>query len=191
MAYATAAQLRYDLGIDSNEDDTMLSTLAADAQEAIDTYCHRTFEASADTTRYIDAVGEHVRGRVLFVDHVGDLCAITTVTNGDGVAVAGNERITEPRNETPYTAVRLLGSSGKSWAYSTDWEGAISILGRWAYSTTAPADINRACRMLAAFYYRQKDLPYVDVTAVEAGIVVRPTGMPAAVKQLLVGYVKL
>ena len=191
MAYCTTAWVKSLVDIKSPGDDNLIDSLIDAAQQAIDGYCHRSFEASADTTRYIDAVGDHVRGRVLHLDDIGELAAVTTITNGDGVEVTSGEYVLVPRNKTPYTAIRLLGSSGKTWTYSTDWEDAISITGRWAYSSSAPAIIQEACASLAAFYYRQKDAPFTDVTAVEVGVVVRPVGIPTHIKAMLdKGYVK-
>lgn len=190
MTYCTTALLRDYLGIESTTaDEAILRNYIQSATRQIDAYCHRTFEGSA-STRYVDAIGEHIRGRVLYLDHIGELASITSITNGDGVTVASGEYVTEPRNETPYWAIRLLGSAGKTWTFDTDWEGAIAINGVWAYSETAPADIRDACAHLAAFYYRQKDQPFTDVTAVEAGIVVRPVGIPAHIKMMLDPYRK-
>ena len=192
MAFCTVAQVKQYLGISQPDDDALLSDLIDAAQGAIDKYCHRTFEAASDTTRYIDAVGNHIiDGRVLYLDDIGELAQITTVTNGDSIEVTSSEYITDPRNRTPYRAIRILSSSGKTWTYSTDWEGSISILGRWAYSITADDVIAEACVEMAAFYYRQKDQPFQDVTAVEAGVVIRPVGIPAYIKTKLDhGYVK-
>lgn len=186
MAYATAADVRQYLGINSTVDDALLTALCARAQAAIEMYCGRLFEASDNTTRTFDAVGRHIDGVRLVFDR--DLCSINSVTNGDGVAVAANEYVTLPRSDTPYYGIQLKTSAGKAWTYSTSWEGAIAISGKWAYSATAPADIVQAAIRLAAFYYRQKDAQLQDVTAIEAGLVVRPIGMPADVQVLLRPY---
>lgn len=187
MAYVTAALVRAYLGTTSSGDDTLITALGARAQAAIDTYCHRTFEADTNTTRYFDAVGPHIAGPVLYLDR--DLCAVNTVTNGDGTAVTAY--VTEPRNDTPYYALRLKSTAGVTWTYSTDWERAIAISGKWAYSTSAPADIVQAATRLAAFYYRQKDAALQDVTAIEAGVVVRPVAIPADVLALLGPYKRI
>ncbi len=189
MAYVAAADVRAYLGMTSSGDDALITSLCARAQAAIDRYCNRTFEASGDTTRYFDAVGPHIAGPVLYLDR--DLCAVTTVTNGDGVAVGSTQYVTLPANDAPYYALRLKTSAGKVWTYSTDWEKAISIAGKWAYSTTAPADVVQAAVRLAAFYYRQKDAALQDVTAIEAGVVVQPVAIPADVQALLRPYKRL
>lgn len=184
MAYTSAADLRAYLGIAATGDDTLMATLAERAQAAIDRHCNRTFEAAANSTRYFDAIGRHIEGATLYLDR--DLCAINSVTNGDGTAVTAY--VTLPRNDTPYYALRLKSSAGVLWTYSTDWEKAIAISGKWAYSESPPDDIMQAAVRLAAFYYRQKDAPLQDVTAIEAGVVIRPLAFPDDVRALLAPY---
>lgn len=190
MAYCTIGDIVEYLGIGSPSDDGLIQTHIDAAHAWIDKYCHRTFESASDSTRYLDARGEHIRRSTIYFDDVGELAQITSVVNGDGVTVASNEYVTIPRNAAPYTGLRLKGMSTKRWEFTTDWEDAIAVTGRWAYSVTAPAAIKEACVALAAFYYRQKDQPFTDVTAVEMGIVVRPVGIPQHVKALLMPYRK-
>lgn len=186
MSYCTGPQLAEYLGLTSDTDSALLGDLIARAQAAIDTHCGRTFEAVADSARTFDAVRD-VQGRVLYLDR--DLCSIQTVTNGDGVVVAANEYVTEPRNEGPFFAIRLLGSAGRAWAYTDDPEGAISVAGKWAYSATAPADIEQACVRLAAWYYRQRDNAGEADRAIVAGnATILPSRIPADVADMLKPY---
>ena len=187
MAYTTAADVKTLLGISGSGDDTLLGVLVAAAQAAVDAYCNRTFEASTNTIRYFDAIGPHIEGAKLYLDR--DLCAINSVTNGDAAVITAY--VTLPANDTPYYALKLKTTSGTTWTYSTDWESAIAISGKWAYSTSAPANIVHATKLLAAFYYRQKDSPLQDVTAIEAGVVIKPLAFPDAVRGILAGYRKI
>lgn len=191
MAYATLAQVKAELGITATTDDTLFNDLIPEAKAAIDLDTGRTFEAAADSTRYFDADRDVCDDRrTLWLRD--DLCAITTVTNGDSVAVSSTERVTEPRNTTPYYAIKLLSSSGKTWTYTDDAENAITIVGRWAYSTTPPAAITRACVRLVAYWYRLKDSQVFDVTAdPESGQIIIPKGLPADVKRILDPYRRL
>lgn len=188
MAYATANELKTYLGITGSGDDTLFGELLDRATAEIEQFTGRQFAVASDTTRYFDAIGSHIGGGVLYLP--GDLCSITTVTNGDDTEVNSDEYTTLPRNATPYYAIRLLSQSGVTWTYSSEWMDAISITGRWGYSTTPPDDIVHACVRLAAFYYRQKDAQLADVTAIEAGTVIRTPAMPAEVKQVLTRYVR-
>lgn len=186
MAYCEASDVKTYLGISGNTDDLLIDALVERAQQAIDTYCDRTFEASADTDRSLDAVAD-VDGRTLFVND--DLYSIASITNGDSVAVTAAEYVTEPRHFPPFYAVRLLASSDASWTYEDDPENAITISGKWAYSEEAPLDIVHACIRLAAYFYRQKDAQTYDTTAsFELGILTIPKGWPADVKEALSRY---
>lgn len=164
MAYTTAAEVKAMLGISGTGDDAILAGFVAAAQKILETYCNRVFEAAADTTRYRDA-DAHVEGRLLWLDY--DLCQITTVTNGDGTVLTTDDYTVRPRNTTPWYALELKQSSASSWTYDTTPENAIAILGRHAYSVTAPADMVHATKRLAAFLYRQKDAQTFDTTALE------------------------
>lgn len=156
MAYADTTRLKLYLGIASGEttDDTLLSQLLAASQQAIDDFCRQTFEAASDSTRYFDAVAD-VRGSTLHLD--APLCAITSVTNGDGSAVSDDAYVKEPRNTTPWWALTLKADAGVMWTHSGAPENAIAIVGKWAYSVTAPATIAQTTVRLAAYLYRQKN----------------------------------
>lgn len=189
MSYTTVAEVKRYLDITGTSDDALLASLITSAQAAIDAHCDRTFEAVTDSTRYFDGLGPHIDGVTLWLDR--DLCSITTVTNGDGNTISGSSYVTWPRNSAdgPFYAIRIKESADTDWTYGTDWENAISIAGRWAYSTSAPDDVRHACTRLAGFYYRQKDAQVFDVTAIpDAGVMTVPVGIPADVKLMLNPY---
>lgn len=185
--YCTLTQLKTYISATDTGDDTILNDCIARAQGMIDSYTRRTFEAAADTARTFDAVAD-VRGRELWLD--ADLCAITSITNGDGTTVALASVISEPRNVTPYYALVLKGSSGLAWTYTDDPEDAIEVEGRWAYSTTAPVDIEQACVRLAAYLYRQKDnSAELDRPVLSPdGVTLLPTRLPRDVDDILRPY---
>lgn len=189
MAYCTNTDVKTYLGISGTGDDTLLTALCARAQAAVDRYCNRTFEASSNTDRKFDAV-QDVDGAVLYLD--ADLASINTVTNGDATTVTSGQYVTEPRQDTPYYALRLLASSGVAWTYSTDPQNAITVNGKWAYSTSAPTDIVHATIRWAAYLYRQKDASTFDVTAApDLGVITVPQGIPADIEKLLAPYRKV
>lgn len=194
MAYASLADLKTYLASGGwsggTGDDTLLTDLLARAQAIIDRETGRTFEASADSTRKFDAVRD-VDGPTLYLDE--DLAQITSVTNGDGVAVASTNYVAEPRNRTPSYALRLLGSSSVAWTYDDDPENAISIAGRWAYSVSAPDDIKHATIRLAAWLYRQRsDAAKDDDRPILAnGVWIMPSRLPQDVASTLAEYRKV
>lgn len=190
MAYCSLAQLKTYVGATDSDDDALLTDCITRAEAVIDRATKRTFEASADSTRTFDAVYD-VAGRTLYLD--ADLCAITSITNGDGAAITALQVVSEPRNHAPYYALTLKASAGLAWTYETDPEDAISVIGRWAYSTTPPADIEQACVRLAAWLYRQKDSssdldrPMVSMD----GATLLPAQIPADVQRMLQPYVRV
>jgi uncharacterized phiE125 gp8 family phage protein len=189
MAYCTVEGLKAYLGVSDSADDALLATLIGAAQAAIDAQTGRTFEAAADSVRYLDARAD-VRGAVLWLD--ADCAAITSIVNGDGVEVTANQYVTDPRNGTPIYAVRLLGSSGIAWTGGNDNENAVAVTGKWAFSLTAPADIVQACTRLAAFYYRQKDnMGDGDRAIIAGGATVLPVALPKDMLALLAPYKRL
>lgn len=194
MAYITVSEIKQYLGISNDDDDALLSSTVGRAQEAIDSFCNRTFEASANSTRYFD-VNEDTDGRMLYLDE--DLAEINSITtNADGTAdvLSSSDYVTMPRNRIPYFAIKLLLSSDYIWTYTDDSEAGIEVSGKWAWSTTAPADISQACVRLTAYYYRQKDAQIFEVTAIpDAGVITAPPGLPADVRNILVegGYRRL
>lgn len=187
MAYLTLQEFRQHRDIKNAGDDVVIAAYIQAAQQMIDDYCGRTFEALADTTRYYDPVRDVVRGE-LFID---EMSAITSVVNGDGVTVDPSEYTTEPRNEKPYWMIKILQSSGKAWEPKAngDTENAIAITGRFAYSTTANATIKHACRELTAWLYQKRDDPAFDVTVIpDQGIITSPQGWPVSVRMMLKPY---
>lgn len=197
MAYLTAADLKTYLGISSSSEDSLLTTLIAQAQKYIEEQVERVFEASGDTTRYFDydrCVLEDEQGRRLRLYLDGyDLCAITSVTNGDGTTVASSSYVTEPRNETPYQALRLKQSASVAWTYDDTPEDAISITGRWAYSTSAPTDVVMATRDLAVWLYRRRGQEGASLDAPQvspSGMMLFPAKLPETVKMVVAKYQK-
>lgn len=195
MAYATVAQLKTYMGGFEDADaalDTHLTNLIARVQAAIDRYCHRSFEASADSTRYFDAVKDVGHGdgsvddaeamRTLYLDE--DLCAITSITNGDGATIASSKYITLPVNRTPWYAIRLRIDSDVAWTYDTTPEKAIAIVGKWSYSTAAPDDVVHVTLRLTAWIYKQVEnyQPGLDRPVVSPdGVMLLPANWPADV----------
>ncbi len=191
MAYASLTELKLYRGIPTSTtaDDAILSACLTRAQAQVDTYCDRTFEAAATSTRHFDAVRDVSDDRrTLYLDD--DLAEITTITNGTANAVT--KYVTVPVNHGPYSEIRLKLSAGELFTYSSDPESAISVRGKWAYSTSAPADVVQATIRLAAYMYAQKDASVFDVTAYpDAGVMTVPQGIPRDVREILDRYSRI
>lgn len=189
MAYTDVTSVKQYLKISSSDDDTLLAAFVARAQQMVDVYTGRTFEASTNTSRYFDCTRPTVDGRTLYLDR--DLCSINSITNGDGSTIASTYYVTEPRNDTPYYAITLKASSGYSWTFTDDPENAITISGKWAYSASAPVDIAQATVRLAGWLYRQRDNKTFGTEAFpEVGMVVTPDSFPRDVSMILNPYRK-
>lgn len=191
MAYCDLVELKEYLGVTGTGDDLLLDALISSSQKIIDIHTGRTFEATTSTTRYFDSSSD-VDGRMLYFDT--DICVITTVTNGDGVVISAANYFTEPRNSAPYFAIKLKQSSAYQWEATTagDNENAIAVLGKWAYSLTAPADVRHACIRLASFLYRQKDnAADLDRAVIAGNSTILPAQIPNDIRLILSPYRRL
>lgn len=191
MAYANLDELIEYLKITGSADDVLLESCLTRAQKVIDTHVGYSFEASEDTTLTFDAQ-EDVDGALLSWAPYGLwLASVTTVTNGDSTTVTSGQYVTEPRRSGPYYGIRLLASSDVAWEYPTsgDPEGAISIAGRWAYSTTAPADIVQVTLEIAGLFYRQREVTNdANRTIVTPTATLLPVGLSQLAMDTLTSY---
>jgi len=157
-------------------------------------YTNRVFEAgtavgSSDSyvTRYFDAFLD-VDDSTLWLDK--ECCEIGSITNGDSNSIASSDYVTEPRNDTPFYAIKLLTSSSINWTYSVDPENAIQVAGIWAYSKTVPDDIKHICLRLTKWLEDQRktegelDRPLLT----GSGEVILPMRLPADVLTVLDMY---
>lgn len=192
MAYITKTELKEWLGIPSADttDSDILDDFVLSAQQDFETRTGYIFEAGSDTTRTFDAERD-VRGLTLRFST--PLAAITTVTNGDSNVVAGTDYITEPQNSVdgPYYAITLKRSKGLTWTYTDDPEGAISILGRWAYMTTPTDEIKTAVKEIGAWQYRRRrNAPELDRAVVAGNATFGPQGFPMLAHDIIKKYKK-
>jgi hypothetical protein len=179
-AYITIAELKAQLSSQTfgSGDDALLTEMCSAATLWFESETGRVFDASSNTTRYLDA-SHDVCGYRLKLPW--DLCSINSITNGDGTLVTSGQYVTSPRNFAPYYEIELLQSAAIIWTWSTDPQNAIAISGGWGYSATPPADVKRAVLMLAAQMYKSRDLAIgvaAPVVTME-GQVIMPATIPA------------
>lgn len=130
--YSTVTEIRSTyLSIVGTGDDALLLELLRSVCRDIDKACHQFFYPLIET-RYFDPTRD-VNGNLLKPDR--PLLAVTTLTNGDSTAITSGQYVFEPRNtnDSPKWGIKLLGSSGVSWRYTTDPENALSLAGVWGY----------------------------------------------------------
>jgi hypothetical protein len=118
-------------GVEGTSDDALMLKFVRDVSAQIKTYADREFVPRIQT-RYFDALA-NVNGLTFTFDR--DLLAATTITNGDALTVSATAYVTEPRNDSPYYAIKLKASAGLTWNYEQDPENALSIAGVWGYHT--------------------------------------------------------
>lgn len=190
MAYTTLADVKDYLDIQTTADDALITSLIAQAEQAIDTYTHRHFEAVGDVKRYFDGVLD-TDGRELFLDE--DLASFSEVKNNGTVLTFPTDFVTVPRNEAPYDRLRLVCNNFNGWCGSTlnCSTDSVEITGEWVYSLTPPQDIVHATIRLTGFYYRQKDSQvFSEITILEAGVITAPPSIPADVIAIITPYRK-
>lgn len=167
--YTTPAAVKAELKLTVSTDDSLLGSYISLAQRIIEAPVPfgtgRIFEVASDSTKYFDAPQSSAPGNARVLNlHGLDLCSITSITNGDGAVIPTTAYVTRPRNSTPYYAIQLRQASGYVWAWGTDGpESAIAIVGKWGYSTLAPADIARTALRIAVWCYRSRDNAGFDV----------------------------
>lgn len=196
MAYASVDDLKTYIGGEwDDSDDDLLTDLIARSQAIVERATGRIFEAAADSTRHIPY--DNADGRTLWLSGVGELAAITTVTNcadSTGEAVTAGDYFTLPRHDTPIYALRLRANSDIDWAYDADPDAAVAITGRWAFSVTPPGDIVHVTLRLAAFLYRQRSNYDVDLDRpliTSDGATILPVELPRDVRGILSRYRRL
>jgi len=198
--YVTVAQFKEEYkDIAAASDDTFINRALNAAQEALDGYLRRTVLATADSTKYFDADGDSIEGLTLYLSDMGDICSITTVTNGDATTVTSGQYTTYPKTLTDHEPsierLRLLPSSTKAWTYTTDAENAISVAGKWgmwATVATVPDAFKVSVMELAAHMMETRKVQVFDTTAIpDAGVITVPSGWPATVRTRLAPWRRL
>jgi len=149
--YTTLTSFRLTRGVDPTDtsEDALYKVFIRMASNWFAEKCDRNF-VPVVATRLYDRFGAHIRERTLDLDD--DLLELTTLTNGNGTVIGSSDYLLRPSNVTPKYRIELLPSSGKAWAYTDDWQEAISVRGIWGYHeqydrawksrTTLAEDIN-------------------------------------------------
>ena len=176
--YATLAELkaRADIDISDAEIDSLLEGWVEAASRTMDGETQRTFYARSET-HYFDIP----EGRELRLDD--DLLTITSLTNGNGVAIASTDYLTVPKNRAPYYAIKLTENASVGWAADSksNTEAVIALAGTWGRTSTAPADVEEACLQIAHSCLKRRyaeNLSSIS-TVTAAGVVITPQDIPS------------
>lgn len=200
--YVTVAEFKNEFkNIIGAGDDAFIERALQAAQDALDQYLDRTVLADETSTEYFDYGGEEIDGRTLYLSDRGDICALSTVTNGDTVEVSSSEYSLYPntlnKRRPSYQRLTILSSSSKGWEGKAngDIENAITVLGNWGmWSAVAdvPEDFKLSVMELAAFALEKRKSQVFDTVAIpDAGVITIPSGWPATVTARMRGYRRL
>lgn len=170
-------------------DDNLMADLIESASRYVDRATGRTFYARTET-HYFSL--PNPADRELLMDD--DLLTVTTLTNGDDDTIASTEYNLVPRNYAPYYAIKLKEATTYYWTFDSDGnsEDVISVAGTWGYSAATPHDINLACLMVAASYYKRRFGENLSATSTitGAGIVISPMDVPHEARAIMNAYRK-
>jgi hypothetical protein len=174
---------------DNHTDDSDLQDMIATAVRTIEAPSPigtgRVFEAAADTTRYFDAVADVDGPDLLFWD---DLIQITSVTNGNGIAVAPSAYVKIPNKPgVPAYGLRLKRSASVIWTWSDSPEASIAVTGRWAYSIVPDAYVKQLALRLVGWLYRIGAGTVNDTTIVTENGLIYPAALPKDIRAGLEG----
>jgi hypothetical protein len=197
MAYTTNTAVKTFMEITSADDDALLTTMIAEAQKIIDTYCDRTFEyGNADVHKFtpltVNYGGDLLQdGLTLMFDT--DCCQITTVTNGDGTVISASDYVLLPANRVPSYGIQLKANSSVRWTYNDSPEQSVQITGKWSYSATAPANIVYATKKLVKYMYTSRaNSADTDRDVVSTdGVVLAQAQIPKEVLRIINPYRRL
>ena len=165
-------------------DDLFITRLIDRASTFIAEETHVNFVA-ASGTRYFDVP----EGPELVVD---DFVTLTSITNGDGSAIATSDVTTLPANKTPKYVIRIKASSAAYWCATTagDTVAAISVTATWGYSTAAPDDVREAVEDIVVSKYKSRFGVGAEgaATVTGAGVVITPRDITAFAKKVIDRY---
>lgn len=117
-------------GSTGTSDDDLILDYIREVSKDIDDLAGWAF-APIVATHLFDAERDVAENGLLLKVDPWDLLAVTSITNGDGVAVAPTSYVFRTAGVTPYWGIKLKSSKGLSWTYADDPEDAITVVGIW------------------------------------------------------------
>lgn len=190
-SYATIAEFKNWMRITSTDttDDAIITDIIDAASRVIDNETRRTFYARTET-HYYDVPD----GDTLYIED-DDLLSITTLTNGDTTVLTTSDYYLLPNNATPKYGIKTKASSTNGWEGKSNGDDyqAITILGTWGYSASAPTDIKDACLMISSAYYHRRfgENDSSETTITAGGVVITAKDIPASARAILDNYARL
>jgi len=179
MAYATAAELKFELQADNDTFDTfddLYDTLVTEASEAIDQYCRRTFVVPGSATvRYFFPTigGDELYGLPDIASESDLVIAHDSANNG-----LYTTTLTAATDYVAYTnplgmITNLVSVNG--FGLRASRRPPYKVTARFGWPSV-PGPVHRACIILARRYFTRKDSPsgvlgFGDLGAVKLSVV--------------------
>lgn len=189
--YVTLAEFKAQYkDISGSTDDSFIQEALSAAHDVLENYLGRTVLATADTTEYFDLPGDEVVGDTIYLSDRGDICAITTLTNGDGTEITSGNYTLYPKTlntrRPSYDRLKILSTSSATWDVGTNaYENALQVTGKWAMwaaVASVPADFAISVMEITAHILESRKSQVFDTVAVpDAGVIQVPTGLPRTV----------
>jgi hypothetical protein len=178
LYYITVPEFKTYRNVTETTDDTLIFSMIAGATGYLENGWGYVYRCDSDTDR--DFYEDDVDGLRLCFDK--PIASITSITNGDGAAVASTEYILSPR-DGPYFEARLKSTSSVRWITYPD---PITVTGRWAMTVTPPARVKEACKVVVNYLYEKRSTGIdADRQVITAEGIILPAGIAKVVSDLM------
>lgn len=176
------------LDIDSTQYDADLDAMLVGISRRIDRYygvVDNAFYQTATATRSYEA--DAVYGRTLVLDM--PIITVSSIVNGDAIAVPADDYRLWPRNGRWYNEIRLRENATaiSAWGFITD--GEIAVTGKWGFALAVPDEIREAATYWASWLLKRYHAALQDASAnIDLGRITYSEAMPKTVVNMLPGY---
>lgn len=188
MTYPTITDLKAWLGITGATEDANLTVINDGVIESVEAHTGRVFVA-ASATRSFPVIDRYVKQNQRVLVLAGEITALTTLTNGDGVAYVVGDFDLLPVEYSFFTHIRLRSSVNQ---FSDNGDGSlIQVVADWGYSTACPADLKLAMIEHGALQYRVKTSGgsgQVATTSRQRGLVFEAGELPSRIMDVYERY---
>lgn len=170
----TDSQAKAWLNISDNEDDALIAALTSAVSRQVRSHCGRSFNSEPNqtaTARYYTPldyctviIDDAYEITAVATDNGDDGTYSTTWSTSDWYAWPPNGQSASGETGWPYTAIKAVES--REFPYAA--RPSVKVTAKWGWSDSdtsdIPADVELACRMLLAEFYRAKDGGYETFT---------------------------
>jgi len=185
--YITLAEYLEYAKIDSTDanDDALIERFIEAASRRIDQITGLKFYTASVTLYY-----DYPQSRTLKFGKW--LTAVSSITNGDGNAIASSQYNLLPYDGPPYYGVKLLDTATTLWLPTTagSYEKCITVAGTESYAASVPENIKQACKEIVKSSYNRRMGKNMETTerVTSYGVIVSAVDIPNSAYQALQSY---